>query len=392
MEDNKLRARARMLRRSERDHELPMLIRVLSVATLSVMATALVAYAEPIDPAQAIAQKFAEEGDEQKPAKKPAPIAAPKKIAANPKKVAPKEPGADYEADMLERARAEELDRQKEEARQAEIKPDAPTPPPPVTPSVEKAPATPTATPSVTQDPTPPPATPLAAQAPSPPPAPAALAVMQPPASAPTPAVSPPAPVTPPAVQAPDPAPQIAALPPKPVSEPPAVSHDAASPIPTIPTTVLLVLDTSTPLGFKPDPIICIEDRCWLSNGIGAPARAMPRTQAVALPTTDEATADSCSGKSACVYRGVAIDPTTRLEVIEVGEGHGASAGAFTVAPDTSCREDHSTLVCDNGLATQNFRIWVVPEATADVAGAASLEDAVAEGLPQTDAQSNNDK
>ncbi len=367
-----------------------MLIRTLSIATLSVMAFALAAHAEPIDPAQAIAQKFAEESDEPTPAKKPAPVAAPKKIAANPKKVAPKEPGADYEADMLERARAEELDREKEEARQAEIKLAAPMPPPPATPLVAQAPATPATTPSVTHDPTASPATPSAAQAPTPPPTPAALTVMQ----QPTPAPTPPVPTPPPAARAPIPAPQIAALPPKPVSEPEpqTVSHDAPSPKPTIPATVLLVLDTSAPLGFKPDPIICIDDRCWLSNGIGAPAIAMPRTQAVALPTTNEATTDSCSGKSACVYRGVAIDPATRLEVIEVGEGRGASAGAFTVATDTSCREDHSTLVCDNGLATQNFRIWVVPEATAQVAGTTSLEDAVAEGLPETDTQPSNDK
>ncbi len=351
-----------------------MLIRALSIATLSVMASALVAHAEPVDPAQAIAQKFAEESDEEKPAKKPAPVIIPKKVAANPKKLAPKEPGADYEADMLERARAEELDRQKEEARQqaeSKLTASAPTLPPPAALPVAQSPAP----------------APLAETS-SPPPAPLPSAQ----APAPTTPVPPPAPVVLPAAQPVTPAPQIAALPPKPVSEPPSVSRDAPSPTPTIPATVLLVLDTSTPLGFKPDPIICIDDRCWLSNGIGAPALTMPRTKAVALPTTDEATADSCSGKSACVYRGVAIDPAARLEVIEVGEGHGVSAGAYTAAADTSCRKDHSTLVCDNSLATQNFRIWVVPEATADVAGAASLEDAVAEGLPDTDTEPSNDK
>ncbi len=328
-----------------------------------------------IDPAQAIAQKFAEDSDEEKPTKKPAPIAAPTKIAANPKKVSPKEPGTDYEADMLERARAEELDRQKQEARQVEVKLAAPAPtlPPPAALPVAQSPA-------------------LAPLAETSPPPPAPLLSVRAPAPVPTTTVPPPAPVVLPAAQPVTPAPQIAALPPKPVSEPPSVSRDAPSPTPTIPATVLLVLDTSTPLGFKPDPIICIDDHCWLSNGIGAPALAMPRTKAVALPTTDEATADSCSGKSACVYRGVAIDPAARLEVIEVGEGHGVSAGAYTAAADTSCRKDHSTLVCDNSLATQNFRIWVVPEATADVAGAASLEDAVAEGLPDTDTEPSNDK
>ena len=300
--------------RGEPDYEIPMLIRVISLATMAFITSALVAHADPVDPAQAIAQKFSEASD----GKQPAPAATPQKPSDD----------ADYEADMLQRARAEELDRQKQDAQQIAVKPVAPVSPP------------------------------------------AAL----------------------PATQIPPPAPTIAALPEKPAPEP--ANSPAPSPRPAAtPATVLLVLDTGgTALGFKPDPIICIDDRCWLSNGIGAPALAMPRTQAVALPTTDDSTADSCSGKSACVYRGVAIDSDARIEVIEVGEGHGASSGAYTVAADASCRNDHNTLVCDNGLATQNFRIWVVPEATAQSSGAPALEDAVAEGLPDTDAHPSNDK
>jgi hypothetical protein len=157
---------------------------------------------------------------------------------------------------------------------------------------------------------------------------------------------------------------------------------------------VLLVLDPEgSQAGFKPDPIICIDNRCWLSNGISAPALAMPRNKAVALPTTKDVTSDSCSGKSGCVYRGVAVDPTLRIDVIEVGEGGGASAGAYTISADRSCRKDGSSLVCDNGLATQNFRIWVVPETTAEQAGTSGLENAVAEGLPDPDVPSSqNDK
>jgi hypothetical protein len=289
---------------------------VISVATMAVMISALVAHADPVDPAQAIAQKFSEAAD----AKQPAPTATPQKASDD----------ADYEADMLQRARAEELDRQKQDAQQIVEKPVTPVSPP------------------------------------------AAL----------------------PATQIPPPAPTIAALPEKPAPEPANTPALAPSPgPPATQATVLLVLDTGGPaLGFKPDPIICIDDHCWLSNGIGAPALAMPRTQAVALPTTNDSTADSCSGKSACVYRGVAIDPDARIEVIEVGEGHGASSGAYTIATDASCRNDHNTLVCDNGLATQYFRIWIVPEPVAESAGTSSLEDAVAEGLPDTDTPPSNDK
>jgi hypothetical protein len=347
-----------------------MQIRALFVATLAVMISASMPHAEPVDPAQAIAQKFSEASDE-----KPAPTAAPE------------ESNADYEADMLRRARAEELDRQKQEAQQAPAKPAAPLALPAATP-VAQTPTTPVL-----------PLTPAPAVQ-TPPSAPAAVAALPPKSTPQQPTVSPqpptePAPVlTPaPAAQTSLPATSVAALPPKLAPQQPITYPEPQGPGPATPATVLLVLDTDGgTLGFKPDPIICIDESCWLSNGIQAHAVSMPRTQAVALQTTDESTADSCGGKSACVYRGVMIYPTARIEVIEVGEGHGASAGAYTVATDTSCRKENGVLLCDNGLATQNFRIWVVPEAIAESAGNSSLEDAVADGLPDSDIAPGNDK
>jgi hypothetical protein len=299
-----------------------MAIKTLLVATLAVMTSALSVHADPVDPAQAIAQKFSGASDEEAP--KPTPKPSPKPAAAA------NEPDADYEADMLSRARAEEADREKQEARpqQVAVEPAAPVPAPPpaVTPAAEKQPA-----------------------------------------------------------------PVVAAVPSKPDRERTIV---AEAPKPgAAPATVLLVLDTNdAALGFKPDPIICIDDRCWLSNGIEAPAVSMPRTQAVALQTTEESSADSCTGKSACVYRAVSIDPDARIEVIEVGEGRGASAGAYTVPADASCRSEGGALLCDNGLATQSFRIWVVPEAVAAAAGSSSIEDAIENGLPDPDASTSNDK
>ncbi|WP_156150835.1 hypothetical protein [Hyphomicrobium sp. 99] len=303
-----------------------MAMKAIFAATLAVMLSALATHADPIDPAQAIAQKFSDASDEEtsKPSPKPSTKPAPKPS------VAPSKPDAEYEADMLRRARAEEIDREKQQFQKIAAEPSAipkPVPPPAVSPPAEKQPA-----------------------------------------------------------------PSVAAVPSKSDIEPSANSADAAGP-PATQATILLVLDTeSGPLGFKPDPIICIDDRCWLSNGIEAPAVAMPRTQAVALRTTEETTSDPCAGKSACVYRGVPLEAGARIEVIEVGESRGASAGAFTIAADTSCRKDGAALLCDNGLATQDFRIWVVPEAVATSIGPDALEDAVAEGLPDADAAAGNDK
>ncbi len=302
-----------------------MAMKAIVAAAFAIMMSALATHADPVDPAQAIAQKFSDASDE--PAPKP-PASKPP-VAPAKSTMAPAKPDADYEADMLERARAEEADRTQQKT-QIAVEPEAAVP------------------------------------------------------SAPPPAVSPPAPKPP--------APSVAALPAKSKIERPANSANAPR-LSGVQATVLLVLDTdSEAAGSKPDPIICIDDLCWISSGIEAPAVAMPRTKAQALKTTEEATPDSCAGKSACIYRGITIDDGARIEVVEVGESRGASAGAFTIAPDKSCRKDAGGLLCENGLATHDFRIWVVPEAVASSIGVNGLEDAVAEGLPDSDTAAGNDK
>lgn len=295
--------------------EMAMPIKTLLVVTVVAMFAAVAHAAEMIDPAQAIAQKFSEAGEEK---------------AAPPPQRSFDRPGAAYEADMLQRARAEELQRQGGETERTTGNPQE---------SVGSS------------------------QAPSP------------------------------VAQRPNPGPQLAALPSKSaMPEGAAIVSGRPDPMATQ-ATVLLVLDPNgAGIGFKPDPIICMDNTCWLSNGIASPAVSMPRNRAVALQTTQPVTAYSCRGMTGCVYRNVPVDPRQRIDVIEVGEGGGASAGAFTAAADNSCRKEGDDLVCDNGLGTQNFRLWVVPESTAVAVGDSTLEDAVAGNLPEPDETSANDK
>lgn len=271
------------------------------------------AAAEPIDPAQAIAQKFID-ADRAAPAP---PRAKPK--PARVTKSEPAAPGLDYETEMLENARAEQAERRKAVAE------------------------------------------------------PAPLVIAQPaPTAAPEAIVNPPP--TPPQTTEP------AA---KPADTKPATAPDAAPARPDTRATVLIVLDPddTEQTHVKSDPIICFDQQCWISNGLDSPAKPMPRSEAVALKTTETPTGDSCSGKSACAFRNVAFQPETQVQVVEVGESRGVSDGAYTVAADATCRKLNGDLTCDNALVTHAFRMWVVPEKTAQQVGASALEDAVAEGL-----------
>jgi hypothetical protein len=393
-----------------------MLLKTLPVAMLMLAASCCAIAAAEIDPAQAIAQKFSEASD-QKPDAKPAPPAAPvadapaatkpaapattttTPVAAPvpaPTKPAPvttaERPSLDYEMDMLRRARAEELERESQDAAAAKKAEDAKKAEVKKAEDAQKAMQT-VAAPT-------PPAVPVAAPSA---PAPVALPSVAAPLTAAVPVSPPPVPpaIAPPPVAPATQSAEAVASPPPP---PPSQSTPAALPVAELPgiaapdtsnaphATILLVLDTDDGGPAKPDPIICLADRCWISNGIEAAAKPMPRSEAVAMKSTDSPDMDSCSGKSACVFRDIAIVPDAQIQVVELGDSHGAGSGAFTVMADASCRKDDGALVCDNALVTHDFRIWMVPEATAQAIGAEGLEDAVAAGLPNDGVEPANDK
>ena len=141
-----------------------MQLRALSVATLALMASALSAPADPIDPAQVIAQKFSEASD-PKPTSK--------------SELTPDRPGLDYEMDMLSRARAEEQERQSGDGQTMMVRVAAPVATPPAA------------------------TTPAAAPSPAPSPAPAVPARIAEPLTSEPPAVAKPVPTTTPPVPAP---------------------------------------------------------------------------------------------------------------------------------------------------------------------------------------------
>lgn len=312
---------------------ISMRLTVVISAVLTLLAASPACLSDPIDPAQAIAQKFYE-------ADQPAPRPLPKPQPSHSAKPDPDGPGLDYEMDMLSRARAEEAERQKEVA------------------------------------------------------VPKPIAVAQPaPAAAPQPIAEPlPAPSLEPEPRTTEPIarvqPPMAKL--RQTADAQSTQPDVVAPSSEPRVTVLLVLDPddTDQAHVKPDPIICFDQQCWISNGLDAPAKPMSRSQAVALKTTETTTGDSCNGKSACAFRNVAFHPDSQIQVVEVGESRGVADGAYTVAADTSCRKLDGDLTCDNALVTHAFRMWVVPETTAQAVGPSTLEDAVVDGL-QDDGDDN---
>ena len=294
------------------------------------------------DAAQAIAQKFSE-ADKTKAAGKPEPVETVNRTEQPKSGVQPKSgerPSLDYEMDMLRRARIEEQERQQQGA------------------TVKPAPAEAREEPSVAQ------ATPAA----------------KPPAAAPEPSPAPTV-TTAKATESPQTPPTAAPVTP-PVTLPSGGQH----------VTFLLSLATDANAIAHPDPILCLGETCWLSNGLESAAKPVQRSTARALKSTANASDDSCAGKSACVYRNVVVPDDAIIEVIEIGVGDDPADDRYAIDIDKSCRLDEGDLVCDNALETRDYRLWAVPETTAISAGAGALEDAIDDDLEGGAIQSANDK
>lgn len=312
--------------------------------------------------------------------------AAPSKVAASDR------PPLDYEMDMLRRARAEEADR-KSAAKPATnptttkliVKPPVASPPA-TTSKSETAPtlATTTAAAPAKAAET---VTPNAPAPTLPTPLPPPLAVTSPSVKAEPQKI----------VEAPAATATTAVTPAAPSAVAPAVIAPPTATRPTLQASVLLAIEIggASSKGADAntlDPIICVADTCFLSAGLTADALKLSRSDALKLKSSNDASPDACRGKVGCVFRNVGLIKDALIEVVELGAAKPDPARTYAAEIDASCKAADGALACENPIATADFRIWIVPEATAKTAGAEAIEDAVADSLPHRDIARDTDK
>ncbi|PPC88616.1 MAG: hypothetical protein CTY39_00005, partial [Hyphomicrobium sp.] len=158
--------------------------------------------------------------------------------------------------------------------------------------------------------------------------------------------------------------------------------------------TLLLVMDENfDTTKSTPDPILCLGDTCHVSSGFERAAVNIERKDTKALTNSRAASANSCMGHSACVFRDVPIPEDAIVEVIDLGSPNKfESHNGYSAEVDRSCKANNKILSCENPLSTSTFRVWIVPEDTAKSAGAAALETAIVEGLPHMNVSRAEDK
>lgn len=130
------------------------------------------------------------------------------------------------------------------------------------------------------------------------------------------------------------------------------------------------------------DPILCVNDGCYLSEGPEAPARLVPRQRATGFSGTFGERAAACRNRLGCVFRG--IDVTEVPLIVQPVDMHIIKHDRRRIQAierDSQCRLEGARLVCLRGIYAEDYAMWVVPEKLARDAGPAALERTLAEGL-----------
>jgi hypothetical protein len=140
------------------------------------------------------------------------------------------------------------------------------------------------------------------------------------------------------------------------------------------------------------NPVLCVGDSCYVSNGAGAMASLMRRGQALGPGNTLGRNAGVCRNDTTCVYRGVTLPgPMATIQPVDMGFLRHDRREIRNVEADRTCTTTAGALSCSTPVVTSGYRAWIVPEAVAEAAGASGLERVLNEGLPAARSASYGD-
>lgn len=137
-------------------------------------------------------------------------------------------------------------------------------------------------------------------------------------------------------------------------------------------------------LGPSADPILCVADGCYLSEGPDSAATFLPLRRALGPTNTIGRRAAACSGQLACVFRGIELSSaSTTLQPVDIRLlRHDVRQHQSISKADDTCLVAGGRLTCARAIRGPNYTMWVLPERVARTAGAAILKQALAENLP----------
>jgi colicin import membrane protein len=177
-----------------------------------------------------------------------------------------------------------------------------------------------------------------------------------------------------------------------PVAEParpaPLLAAPAATPMSYPQRVTVLIVMQPRRHGFAgkrmtANPVLCVGDSCYVSNGPTSPATVMRRAQALGPGNTLGRNAGVCRNQTTCVFRGVTLStPQTTMQPVDMGFLRHDRREIRSIEPDRSCDAGADGLSCSTPIISSGYRAWVVPETIAERVGAPALARALDDGLP----------
>ncbi len=131
------------------------------------------------------------------------------------------------------------------------------------------------------------------------------------------------------------------------------------------------------------NPVLCVGQDCYVSNGAGSPATIMGRARALGPGNTLGRNAGVCRNQTTCVFRGITLSgPMSTIQPVDMGFLRHDRRETRTIEVDRSCDASAGALNCSSPIVSTGYRAWIIPEAVADKAGAQVLIRALDDGLP----------
>lgn len=156
--------------------------------------------------------------------------------------------------------------------------------------------------------------------------------------------------------------------------------------------TVLLVMvpgTTGIRRGNKSaDPVLCLDQWCYVSNGPEVPAKLMTRGETLGPINTLSLRAGACRQSLTCVYRGLDVatyfkagSKPAALQPVDLRYLHHDRRDPMPFNLNNACNIQKGQLHCASIIKGKDWTAWIVPEDIAVAAGPEALQAALTNGL-----------
>ena len=130
------------------------------------------------------------------------------------------------------------------------------------------------------------------------------------------------------------------------------------------------------------DPMLCIEENCYISNGADNAANRVTRRKGFGPGIALGSRAGACNNQLACVFRDVdLVNDTAWLQPIDLRIVRHDRREARRISIDPTCAVSRGRIACSRMVESDDYRAWIIPEHVARQAGSDVLKTALENSL-----------